>query len=654
MFKAAEMQRIRVTGLRADLEPVIKALHEMGEVDFRKAGNGYFEADAPLEHFAEISEQLVRMRGIEAMLTPQPGKTRKQKVGNWRAVVDECKNIQVDAFLRGLIEQRDETKRKKAELNSRIAVLKQLAPLEINLAAVQQSNLLSALAGTLPTAKLKEVGKNLEKATRNLEQEAVEVSKGRSVLLAVFEKPAESAVKDVLVQAGFSEIPLQGIDGEPRELLATAQDALQQLEFNSKRLEAELENVSKESLPRIATLREALEIEEQRCVITRKFGRSARLFALEGWLVKAHEKRVESELSRITHGTIMFEEVARKAHGAGHDAGHGAAAHGAGAAAEQEADELPPTVLQNPAPLVPFEDLVKFLSIPSSDELDPTPIFAVTFPIIYGMMLGDVGSGIVSFIIAWLLMRKFKHPLLQIGCKLWMIGAVTAILFGIIYDEWFGFSHAHLLGLPAHESLYQGMPRLENTTLLLGLVILVGAAHIMVGFILGFINAWRHGDKKHAAAKLGWIGVELGGILLVMTYLFNMFGAEIGLGAGVVFGLSIIPILLAEGPLGLIEIPSLAGNILSYARVMAVGLAGVVLVQEIINKMLVPDPASGLMFFLLLPIFIVLQVLHIVIDMFEALVQGSRLNMIEFFSKFYHGGGVPFEPFKVERKYTEK
>ncbi|RLG19645.1 hypothetical protein DRN67_02200 [Candidatus Micrarchaeota archaeon] len=235
-----------------------------------------------------------------------------------------------------------------------------------------------------------------------------------------------------------------------------------------------------------------------------------------------------------------------------------------------------------------------------------------------------------------------------------MFGSISAIFFGIAYDEWFGFSHAHLLGLPEGQVLYHGMHRLANTTLLLGLVILVGAAHILLGFILGFINALKHGDKKHAAAKLGWIGVELSGILMVTTFLFNMFPSEVGMGATVVFGISVIPILIAEGPLGIAEIPSLAGNILSYARVMAIGLAGVVVAEEIINKNLAPDPAAGILFFIILPIFIALQVLHILIDMFEALVQGARLNLIEFFSKFYRGGGVPFKPFKVERIHTEK
>jgi len=182
----------------------------------------------------------------------------------------------------------------------------------------------------------------------------------------------------------------------------------------------------------------------------------------------------------------------------------------------------------------------------------------------------------------------------------------------------------------------------------------VGAAHILLGFLLGFINAWRHKDMRHAAAKLGWMGVEISGIALVMTYLFNMFSPDVGMAAAVIFGISLIPIVRAEGPLGLVEIPSLAGNILSYARVMAVGLAGVVVVEEIINKMVLPDPSTGMMFFVILPIFIVLQILHVIIDMFEALVQGARLNLIEFFSKFYKGGGVPFEPFKVERMYSEE
>src|SRR3989344_2281669 len=111
----------------------------MGDVEFRKTSDEYFEADAPLDHFAEISKQLVRMRGIESMLKPQ--RARRQKVGDWRKVVEEARALQVDAVLRGMIERREHMRRRKAELTARIAVLKLLAPLDVDLDAVQGGRL---------------------------------------------------------------------------------------------------------------------------------------------------------------------------------------------------------------------------------------------------------------------------------------------------------------------------------------------------------------------------------------------------------------------------------------------------------------------------------------------------------------------------------
>src|SRR3990167_704302 len=315
MFAPAETQKIRVTGLRSDLERVIRALHEMGEVDFRKVKDGYFEADAPLEHFADISEQLVRMRGLESMLVPQKA-AGSQKVGSWRKVVEECRAMQIDAVLRGMMTRRDELKRRKAELTARVAVLKQIAPLGVDLDAVRDG-LLGAAVGTMQSAKLGEMKKKGEKATKHFDYKAVEVSKGRSVVLVAYEKSAEQAVKEALAASGFAEIPSEGIHGKPSAALREAQLGLHDVDINSKRLDEELAKISKEKWARIVALREAREIEEQRCIVTRKFGRSSKLFSLEGWIVKGHFGKVESEISALTGKRIEIERLERKAHGTG-------------------------------------------------------------------------------------------------------------------------------------------------------------------------------------------------------------------------------------------------------------------------------------------------------------------------------------------------
>jgi V/A-type H+-transporting ATPase subunit I len=179
----------------------------------------------------------------------------------------------------------------------------------------------------------------------------------------------------------------------------------------------------------------------------------------------------------------------------------------------------------------------------------------------------------------------------------------------------------------------------------------LGLIHLALGFLLGAINAWHH-SKKHAIGKLAWIGLEIGGFLLVTSSMFGLFPESTGTIGGGIFAVSLVLMVWGEGMMGAVELPGVLGNALSYARIAAVGLAGVVL-AELINETLIPDPAQGILLALvLLPILILLHILNTGLAMVEGIVQGGRLNLVEFYSKFFHGGGKAFAPFSVS-KYKE-
>jgi V/A-type H+-transporting ATPase subunit I len=115
--------------------------------------------------------------------------------------------------------------------------------------------------------------------------------------------------------------------------------------------------------------------------------------------------------------------------------------------------------------------------------------------------------------------------------------------------------------------------------------------------------------------------------------------------------ISAIALALTEGIIGIIEIPGLIGNILSYTRIAVIGIVGVIL-AEIFNDFLMPLPGSGIAAIIMIPVFLALHVANCFIAMFEALIQGGRLNIVEFKMKFMHGGGGVFTPFALyEKKY---
>jgi len=312
---------------------------------------------------------------------------------------------------------------------------------------------------------------------------------------------------------------------------------------------------------------------------------------------------------------------------------------------------------------------VEFFGLPVYDEVEPAAILAMTFPIIYGMMVGDVGYGLMSVVIALVILSKFKSGILNSVGKLWALAAIPTVLFGFFFDEWFGFSFQNFVaffGVHVNGTFLSlfgiglVLHRLEDISQLIVFTVMVGVLHLALGFLIGFFNEWHH-NKTHAIAKLGWIGVLVSGLLLVPNLLFNapfipLAFDQVLVGA-ILFVVCVILIVRADGIIGLFEIPGVAGNAMSYARIAAVGIVGVVIAEKIINDLLVngilAHTNNPIIFILVLAFVILLHFVNTFLAMFESLIQGARLNLVEFYGKFFHGGGRKFAPFAAARVYTK-
>jgi V/A-type H+-transporting ATPase subunit I len=239
--------------------------------------------------------------------------------------------------------------------------------------------------------------------------------------------------------------------------------------------------------------------------------------------------------------------------------------------------------------------------------------------------------------------------------SIWYISAFPSILFGLLFDEWGGASHAAWLallakwGLPVPTTpLYHGvLSRLHDFPLLLGITLLIGAVHIGIGFLLGAYSLWEH-HRKHAYAKLAWLGIEIGGAFAVCSGFLQILPSSFLTPSLALLLVSVGAMVFFEGAIAVFELPSLVGNILSYARIAAVGVSGIVL-AEIINEFFMPLPQAGIAAILLVPLLIILHMVNTFIAMFESLIQIGRLNVIEFKSKFMVGGGIPFSPFMLKK-----
>lgn len=292
-----------------------------------------------------------------------------------------------------------------------------------------------------------------------------------------------------------------------------------------------------------------------------------------------------------------------------------------------------PTLLRNRGYFEPFQLLSRMLPIPGYRSFDITPFIGLFFPIFFGMMLGDMGYGLLLLVFSLVLALAVHNKIIQDIGKIFVVAAAYTIIFGWLFGEFFGVLGHRLFGLKPllldrHTSI---MPMFY-------FALAVGFVHILVGLILGAITSSRQQKKKEALFKLISILIMLGLALLSGS---SFFPGLMPLQRPLLFTLlAAIPLLLLSGGLlAPLELLKHIGNVVSYARIMAIGLTSVLLAQ-VANNMV------GIMGSVWLGICagIMLHAFNIILGIFAPTIHALRLHYVEFFSKIAGDDGREYKP----------
>jgi len=445
---------------------------------------------------------------------------------------------------------------------------------------------------------------------------------GGEIAVALVVSTADSErIEGLLPEAGVREIDLPEAfaDADLASSLVALRRRLAEVDAQLEDFVARRQHLAEWLLPGLQRARIAFEDWLRATEALNTAAVTQHLFVIEGWLPASELAALERALLARVGGTIVVEDLARESW-SGHDV---------------------PVAISNPRIFRPFEVITRWLPLPHYGTIDPTPYVAVFFPMFFGLMLGDVGYGAILAVLAFAGWRRSNaESVMRSVSQIAACCAAFSLTFGILFGELFGDLGHRLFGM---QSII--FAREDAFVPFLVLALSLGFVHVVLGLILGAISGLRTDFRKSLGRGLtaGMLVLTLMMLLAAINVLPDAFFTPTAVALLLAF-----PVLIVlEGVIGPVEFLSRLSNILSYARIMALGTASVML-AVVANRMVgaLGGAMVGVIFATLF------HVVNFGLGVFSPTIHALRLHFVEFYGSFYSPGGLAYHPFRHWRPNT--
>ncbi|MDO8886288.1 V-type ATP synthase subunit I [Candidatus Oleimmundimicrobium sp.] len=490
---------------------------------------------------------------------------------------------------------------------------------------------------------------NFDKLKRELQEVALESSLNLinkdsqfAYILIIFLKDISNDVYQTLSKYGFQPSSFENFSNLSKKEMAEIDKQICQLQ---KEKEAIIKKAkSMVSLkPDTIILKNYLENVKNRVKIQLNFAKTEKVFMLEGWVKEGDLKRFKEETLKLSDEIdLTFTDP--------------------------KEEENPPVMLKNNKWFAPFEIVTKLYGYPKYWELDPTTYFAPFFVVFFGLCIGDVGYGLVLTLLCLLLIKKFSANEMMKNFSLLLIyGGIASMVVGALTGSWFTIE---VESLPLVLRRMIILEPLKDPVKYLVFCFILGFTHLLYGVVLEMYDNIKNGRLAEGIFREGGKLIFLPGVAILVIKMLVGSGespallltvlpvakwmAVIGTGLIVWFtepGAKSIFGRIANGVYGLYGMTSFIGDTISYSRLMALGMAtfligwGINIIGGIAKDMI---PFVG--FIVMAIILVAGHLFNLVINLISAFVHPARLQYVEFFGKFFEGGGRPFKPFAIETK----
>lgn len=457
------------------------------------------------------------------------------------------------------------------------------------------------------------------------------------------------AVEEALRSLGFAK-PASPSKTPPAERIETLQERMEEQELAIREAEQEITDCAPQRED-CKFLVDYLTMRQEKYEVIGRLMQSRRTFVLTGYIPERDAAKLSRELEERFGAATELESPSE--------------------------EEDVPVLLKNNKFSEPVEGVLESFSLPEKTEVDPTSVMAIFYYFLFGMMLSDAAYGLLIVIGCGLALLKFKNmePGMNKTLRMFFFCGLSTTFWGFLFGSFFGdavavisrtfFGHEVVLGPIWFEPIKEPMRMLM-------FALLVGVIHLFTGLAMQFYQLWRQKKYKDVLYDVVFWYMLVGGaiVFLLSSQMFVdiaqlsfILPATVGTVAAVVAGVGAVGIIftagresrnpvkrLLKGLYGLYNVTGYLSDILSYSRLLALGLATGV-IATVINQMgsMGGGGVGGAILFIL--VFLVGHTINLGINMLGAYVHTNRLQFVEFFGKFYEGGGRKFAPFGVHTKY---
>lgn len=631
----AEVEKIQILAHASLKMELLSSLQEEGLIQLEKANFEELDLGTSSPEISQIDYPIHRLSRALDYLSMWEEKGFVKKLFAQRPQLNRQKREEVLNFdYISVLEKIEEIEAEKSELLSEIKFLEReeefLFPLknfEMPIKSLKPTDSTEILLGWFPLSQLEAFEKMADKEP--LWYEIINRGKRSVYVVLIYFKMEKTSFEHEFKELKFAPLfftdPILNIAGEKDRV----EDVIQKIRAEIKKKKKKLETLEKKGLSlfvyreKLMLIYDVLLNEREKISSSRLLGETERVSYLEGWARSSDLRRLKSKLRPFADFIEIYSRPPLP-------------------------EEDPPVILENPRLARPFEVITKLYSLPQRRSLDPTLALAPFFFLFVGLCVSEAGYGLLVALLSFLYIKyaKPKGALLQFLKLLSLLGVSTVIL-GTLVGGWFGFPIRRLMILDP----------LEDPLSFLLLSIILGFIQVWFGTLLNMISRIKNKDYIQAIfAQGGWLLLLPSLTLYLITKqslwgIFALFGA-----AGIVFFASPSRNPFARffgGLYKLYDISRYVADVLSYSRLLALGLATSVIAMVVNTLCQTALGIPWIGWLLAALIFIGGHLFNLGISFLGGFVHSMRLQFVEFFSKFFEPGGKPFKAFELESKYIE-